>query len=44
MLKSLFVGDGQLLTAFLPAGSKHPASIGGSHTFTETVFILSFLA
>ena len=44
MLKSLFVGDSKFFTAFFPAGGKHPASIGRSHTLTESVFVLSFSA
>ncbi len=44
MLKGLFVRNGQFLTAFLPAGRKYAATIGGGHSFTETVFVLSFLA
>jgi hypothetical protein len=44
MLEGLFVRNGQFLTTFLPAGRKYTATVGGGHSFTETVFILSFLA
>jgi hypothetical protein len=44
MLEGLFVGNGKFLPALLSAGRKHAATIGGGHSFTETVFILSFLA
>lgn len=44
MLEGLFVGDRQFLTALLPAGSKHPAAIGRSHPFTESVLVLSLSA
>ena len=44
MLKSLFVRDGKLFAALLPAGSEHPAAVGCGHPFTESVFILSFPA
>ena len=37
----MLVRDGELLAAFGAAGCQHAAAIGGQHTFTETVFVLS---
>jgi hypothetical protein len=41
-LKSSFVRNSQLLSAFLSARSNYPATVRRSHSFTETVLILSF--
>lgn len=44
MLKSLFVGDGELLAALFTAGSQYTTAISRRHTLTETVLVLSFSA
>ena len=37
-----FVCYGQFLATFSTAGSQYAATIGGSHSLTETVFVASF--
>jgi hypothetical protein len=37
-----FVGNRQLLTTLCPSGCQNPAPVGGCHSFTKTVLILSF--
>ena len=37
-----FVCNGQFCSTFRAAGSQYPAAVGGSHSFTEAVFISSF--
>jgi hypothetical protein len=37
----VFVGNRQFGATFCTTGGKHSAAIGGSHTFTKTVFVLS---
>ena len=37
-----FAAYGKLLTASATTGSKHPATVSGSHTLPKTVLVLSF--
>ena len=40
--KGLFVRNGKFLTALLATGSQYTAAVGGGHSLTESVFVLSF--
>jgi hypothetical protein len=42
MLYCFLAGNSEFFPAIFPAVSKDSAAIGGSHSFTESVFILSF--
>lgn len=44
MLEGLFVGDGELLPALLPAAGQHTAAVRRRHPFTEAVLVLSLCA
>lgn len=41
-LKGFLVRNRKFLSAFFPARCQYPATIGRGHSFTETVFILTF--
>jgi len=40
LLSVTLVGNGQLLAAFGAAGSQYTATIGGSHSLTETMLVV----
>jgi hypothetical protein len=44
LLERGFVRNGQLFSAFSSSRSQDPATIGGGHAFTETMFVFAFLA
>ena len=44
MLYCLFARHSEFFTTIFPAISEYPATVGRSHSFTKSVFILSFSA